>query len=162
MRISDWQKRKIVLMAEYFDRLGFLYTIYFEKFKDHRDFWKEMISQCIKNSEWIKASLLKIEEGGYYYDSKRFNIESIKSSLGYLNNVIEKQSNSEIKLRESLSTALGFETGIISLKFCEIIKTDIPAFENCVKELNRENKRTLEKTKQLIQSLRNSGEYSAA
>jgi hypothetical protein len=135
MSISDWQKRKLELMAEYFDRLGFLYTIYFEKFKDHRDFWKKMISKSIKNSEWIKSSLNKIEDGVYYYDSKRFNIESIKKSLEYLDKIIKKQSNSDIKLMEALSTALGFETGIISLKFYEIIKTDILAFKECMKEL---------------------------
>ena len=160
MKISEWQKRKIELMAEYFDFLGFLYLIYYEKFPEYRALWEEMINHAINNAEWLKASIKKIEENDYYYDLSRFKIESIKSGLGYLKDIIDKHSDSDVTLKEALSTSLGFENGIIALKFTEIVKAKDPEFSNCINDLKNENKKFMKKLNKEINSLYKNSEYS--
>ncbi len=152
MTISDWQKKKLQLLAEYFDYIGYLYTIYLENFSEFKDFWMELILMNVMYSDWIESMGKKIEDDEYYYEIRRFNIESINTSLGYLKTVIEKHKNSHVRLREALSTALGFETGMISLKFYEIIKPKNSKGEELVTKIKENKQESIKMIKDIIKN----------
>lgn len=153
MTISDWQKRKLQLLAEYFDYVGYLYTIYLENFLQFKDFWMELILMNVMYSDWIESMGKKIEDDEYYYEIRRFNIESINNSLGYLKKVIKKHKYSNVSLREALSTALGFETGMISLKFYEIIKPNNSKGKELVTKIKENKQESIKKIKEIIKNL---------
>jgi len=121
MVLSNWQKQKINLMADYQESLSELYTYYSVKFPAHQDFWLDLALPKLRYADWLRLCLSKIEAGAYRYNMMRFAVETVRSGLGYLKAQTRNIWHADISHADALAMALSIETGLISSRFYEIV-----------------------------------------
>lgn len=121
MLLSNWQKQKINLLADYQDSLSELYTYYSVKFPDYQDFWLDLALPKLRYADWLRLCLSKIEAGAYRYNMMRFTVESVKSGLDYLKAQVRNIWHVDISHSDALAMALSIESGLISSRFYEIV-----------------------------------------
>ncbi|MBN1196378.1 MAG: hypothetical protein JXA62_03140 [Candidatus Aminicenantes bacterium] len=121
MVLSNWQKQKINLMADYQESLSELYTYFSVKFPAHQDFWLDLALPKLRYADWLRLCLSKIEAGAYRYNMMRFTVETVRSGLDYLKAQIRNIWHVDISHADALGMALSIETGLISSRFYEIV-----------------------------------------
>lgn len=121
MKLSSWQKQKIVTLADYQDALVFLYTLYSEKFPAYQKFWLDLALTNLRYSDWLRSCERKITEGIYHYNMMRFTNESVLTGLDYLQVLIRNARSLDFSQNEAVALAFAIESGFIASKFYEIV-----------------------------------------
>ncbi|HUU05160.1 MAG TPA: hypothetical protein VMZ49_04680 [Patescibacteria group bacterium] len=141
MELSAFQISKIELIAEYEMAVMELYWVYSEKFPEHRTFWIDMADDERKNMEWIRSSIEQIKGGKIDYNRDRFNIEAIRTSMGFIKAQIKETLDQPVSLQTALANASGIEDSMAKKKFYEIIKDDNPEAKALYQKLLAENQK---------------------
>lgn len=156
MIISSWQVKKIELLAEYMDTLGHLYTIYSEKFPEYQDFWLNLALDNIKYADWIHSVNYYILNDTYKYNMMRFYIESVITGLRYLKTNIINAENKNVYMNEAVALSIGLESGVIALKFFEIVDQNSEELRILFNEFRSEKRENLKKLQKYSYEFKNS------
>lgn len=154
MELSAFQISKIELIAEYEMAIMELYWVYSEKFPEHRTFWIDMADDERKNMEWIRSTIEQIKCGKIDYNRDRFNIEAIRTSMGFIQAQIKETLDKPVSLQTALANAAGIEDSLAKKKFYEIIKEDNPEAKALYQKFLAENQRHRDKLNQYRQKLK--------
>lgn len=148
MELSAFQVSKIDLIADYEAAVMELYWVYSEKFTDHKDFWIDMADDERRNVEWVHSTIELIKAGKVDYNRERFNIEAVRTALGFIKAQIRETLDKPVSLQAALAYAAGIEDSMTKKKFYEMIKDDNPEARAMCQKLAAENQKHREKLNQ--------------
>lgn len=161
MKLSSWQKQKLIALADYQDTLAFLYTVFSERLPAFQTFWLDMAVPKLKYADWIRSCSRKIEEGVYQYNMLRFKIESVMSGLDYLQASIRNARSGKVTQRDAVALAMALESGIITSRFYEIVDVGDIELLKLVEEFKSERIKGLGKLRN-FSALRNVAQSQSA
>lgn len=145
MELSAFQVSKIELIADYVAAVMELYWVYSEKFTEHKDFWIDMADDERKNVEWVRSTIELIKNGKVDYNRERFNIEAVRTALGFIKAQIREALDQPVSLQAALAYAAGIEDSMTKKKFYEMIKEDNPEARTIFQKMAAENQKHREK-----------------
>lgn len=148
MELSAFQVSKIDLIADYEAAVMELYWVYSEKFPDHKDFWIDMADDERRNVEWVHSTIELIKAGKVDYNRERFNIEAVRTALGFIKTQIRETLDKPVSLQAALAYAAGIEDSMTKKKFYEMIKDDNPEARAMCQKLAAENQKHRDKLNQ--------------
>ncbi len=148
MELSAFQVSKIELIADYEAAVMELYWVYSEKFPEHKDFWIDMADDERRNVEWVRSTIELIKAGKVDYNRERFNIEAVRTALGFIKAQIRETLDKPVGLPAALAYAAGIEDSMTKKKFYEMIKDDNPEARAMCQKLAAENQKHREKLSQ--------------
>ena len=148
MELSAFQISKIELIADYEAAVMELYWVYSEKFPEHKDFWIDMADDERRNVEWVRSTIELIKAGKVDYNRERFNIEAVRTALGFIKAQIPETLDKPVSLQAALAYAAGIEDSMTKKKFYEMIKDDNPEARAMCQKLAAENQKHREKLTQ--------------
>jgi rubrerythrin len=125
-----------------------LYWVYSEKFPDHKDFWIDMADDERRNVEWVHSTIELIKAGKVDYNRERFNIEAVRTALGFIKSQIRDTLDKPVSLQAALAYATGIEDSMTKKRFYEMIKDDNPEARAICQKLAAENQKHRDKLNQ--------------
>ncbi len=139
MSLKEDQINVINLLIECEKSVAELYRIYADKFQEYSDFWMSLSKEELEHARWLMQLKEKIEEGGVYFNEKRFTEEAINKSLGYIKEQIS-EAKGELLLIKALSVAYYLEISLIENKYFEVFEGDSIELKNTLMKLSKETK----------------------
>ncbi len=124
MNLSDWQKKKIEILAQYQETIADLYALVGEKVPGYNSLLLTIAIKNLKYAEWLRSLPEKIMNGDYEYQMMRFKIESIITALNYLNGEFESIKENNVTVNSALGILMGVESSDLSAKFYEIVNEE--------------------------------------
>ena len=131
-----------------------LYWMYSEIFPEHEAFWIAMADDERKNTEWVRSTIVKINQGTIEYNRDRFNIEAIRTTLNFVKTQIRAVETEPVSLQKALGNAAGIEDSLAKKRFYEIIKEDNPEGRLLYQKFIAENQKHRERLNQFSQKNR--------
>lgn len=121
MNISDWQKQKIEILAQYQEILADIYTLLSEKIPGCNSLFLNIAIKNLKYSYWLRSVPEKILKGQYEYEMLRFKIESVTTGINYLIGQFHNIKKNNISASHAIGILKGIESGDMAKKFHEIV-----------------------------------------
>ncbi len=123
MDLSDWQRQKIEILAQYQETLADIYTLLGERIPRCESLFLNIAMKNLKYGDWIRSVPGKIVSGEYEYEMLRFKIESITTGINYLIGQFKSLSDNNISTNQAVGILKAIESGDIARKFHEIVFT---------------------------------------
>ncbi len=134
MGMEEKKGAVIETLAKHEEAIARLYGAYSEAFPDRRDFWSSLAAEEIEHAAWLRNLIPQIEKGSVYFEERRFQVEAIRTSQGYLEQLAAGVRKEKPPVMKALSEALDIERALIERGYFQVAKTDsLPlreAFEN--------------------------------
>jgi rubrerythrin len=149
MNIDEKKAAVIELLASHEEAIARLYGTYSEAYPDMKDFWSGLAAEEIEHATWLRNLISKIEEGSVYFDERRFQIQAIKTSQNYLEELkaqVQKEKPPAIK---ALSAALDIEKALIERGYFSVAETDSPSLKQTFENLAKSTTEHIEKVQEV-------------
>ena len=97
-----------------------LYEAYASRFPLRERFWKEIAEDEQRHSTWLEH--VRSDEGlkKWFLSARKFKVEAVKSSIGYVENQIARARKGEVSAVESLSISKDLEYALLENHFCHM------------------------------------------
>ncbi len=114
-----------------------LYKIYSQRCPEYSKFWDHISKDEEEHASWLRSLAALVKNGILEFDSTRFRLKAIETSLSYVYELQEKAKNSNPDMVKFLSTAIDLENSIIEKKFYTVIADEDPDFRKTFSELSK-------------------------
>ena len=151
MEISNWQKKKIEVMADYQEAIADLYALFSAKIPEFQYQFLSMAMKNINYANWLRSVPDRIGDGYYRYGMMRFRIEPVMNGLEYIRKQFEGIESRQISPNQALGILNSIESGDIALKFYEIVHREA----ECDGDLDKTQKKFRDEKRESLQVLRN-------
>ena len=101
-----------------------IYTLFSERFPEHRDFWAEMAREELQHADMIRSLLPDVKDGTVRLDSKGLDETSIGMFRDYLKASLARAKEQDIQLKDAFETALAIEHDLIERRFFDLFEVD--------------------------------------
>jgi rubrerythrin len=147
MSIDEKKAEVIEMLASHEEAIARLYVAYSEAYPDMKDFWSGLAAEEVEHATWLRNLIPQIEEGSVYFDERRFQIQAIKTSQNYLEELkasVQKEKPPAIK---ALSAALDIEKALIERGYFRVAQTDSPGLKQTFENLAKSTTTHIEKVR---------------
>lgn len=143
--------RIIYLLAEHKKSVSHLYNNYSIKFPD-RPYWKDLAAAKERNYQTIQTIYFDTKNQTIPFDESVFRSIAIKTSLDWVNRLIEEYIKHS--LINALSYALDLEQAKIEQRYFDVFKTQSPEIQQILPVLIQEAQQHLELLRQELEKER--------
>jgi hypothetical protein len=141
------------LFAENEQKVSLLYSIYSNKKKADRDFWRDLSEQEIGHSKIIIRARRKLKKRGKLIEEKKYSRQIIDYVSRFIDEEIKKANQKKIFSNDAFESALRLEQSMIENKCFEIFSPKYKEIASIMKRLNRD---TTKHSKLLLKKLKKS------
>ena len=138
--VTDDINQIIYLLAEHKKGVSHLYSNYAVKFPEHA-YWKNLAETKQKNQQIVQSIYFDTKEGNTDIDGQIFRSIAIKTSLDWVNRLIEEYVRHS--LINALSYALDLEQAKIEQRYFDIFKTVSPKIQEIIPGLAAESQQNI-------------------
>ncbi|MCK5682464.1 hypothetical protein KAJ27_00020 [bacterium] len=103
-----------------------LYKTYSDLCPEFSNFWSHLSEDEEVHASWVRSLGVLAKNGILRFDSSRFNIKPIETSIEYVNDVRIKAPERKPDIILFLSIALDLENSIIEKNFYKVVSNDEP------------------------------------
>jgi rubrerythrin len=112
----------IELLIEHEETIAKLYDAYANRFPSHATFWSTLAFEEKDHAKMLRKLMEERQNNNAVYDSTKYDSESIKTSLEYIAEQLNRVENEDLNLINALSVALNIEKAVIDGKVFEAFK----------------------------------------
>jgi len=149
--IIDDINRVIYLLAEHKKSVSHLYSNYAVKFPDH-PYWHELAKSKEKHQQVIQSIYFDAKDKNLAIDESVFRSIAIKTSLDWVNRLIEEYVKHT--LINALSYALDLEQAKIEQRYFDIFKTGSPGIQQILPGLAQESQQHIDLLRRELRKIR--------
>jgi hypothetical protein len=124
------------LLAEHELALARLYEAYARAEVESGEFWSQLAEEEKEHARWIGELKRAVEEDAVGFDRGRFSVESVKTSLGYVEEEVARAEAGARSLVEALSKAMDLENALIERRFFEVFDGDAEPVRRVLRRLS--------------------------
>jgi hypothetical protein len=128
----------IELLAKNEEHIKQLYTVYANRFPEHRAFWNEMAFAEFTHATWIRKLANEITKNCIKINPGRFHRAAIETTISYVKNQIANAGSADITPNKAVSIAADIENSMLEKKFFEIYDNDCQELKNTLEYLKLE------------------------
>lgn len=127
----------IELLVEHEEAIGRLYEAYAANFPAFKTFWSTLSFEEKDHAKKIRALIEERKLGHVTFDSTKYDPESIKTSIAYVDQQLSGLKTEEVPLIKAFSVALDIEKSIIDGKVFEAFKGHTQKTRELIRELTK-------------------------
>jgi hypothetical protein len=114
----------IELLAQHEEALARLYEAYVDALPERRDLWTTMAADEAAHSRWIRDLASAVSEGSLAVGPGRYSLQSLRSSLEFVNGQVTHALSGGVSAVEALSVARDLESALIERNFYDVVEAD--------------------------------------
>lgn len=111
-------------MRQHEQMIARLYQTYAERFEAYSDFWNELSGAELRHARCLEKLQSLLKENPDIIIVQRFSIDAIKSSIRYINELIELTKKPEFEPINAFSLAMKLEEALLEKKYFEVLVGD--------------------------------------
>jgi rubrerythrin len=125
----------IELLVKHEEAIGKLYEACATKFPEFKTFWSTLAYEETDHAKKIRELIEERKLGHVTFDSTKYDVKSIETSLNYVAQQLKKVETGEISLITAFSIALDIEKAIIDGKVFEAFKGQTQKTRELIRDL---------------------------
>ena len=118
-----------------------LYEVFAARFPKYESFWKILVSDEQKHSDWIEAFRVGSTVAGSMQGEIPFKPQAIQSSTGYVEQQTQKAREGGFRLIQALSIAKDLENALIERLFSKLSRSDSREVRSIIADLTDETEK---------------------
>lgn len=138
-------------LADHEKALSRLYKKFSERFHRTRDLWVELSKDEEMHGQWIQKMRSLYQQGKLQINPNRITMVSVRTSIQFIEEQIEKVETGEVTEAKALATASNLESAMIDERYFRMFSFTDARFDKVNEKLEKAtemHKRKLEKASQ--------------
>lgn len=124
-------------LAEHEEAISELYDAYCRRFEKYKTFWATLSFEEADHAKKLRVLIEEKKAGNVAYDSTKYDLKIIKTSIDYIAQQIKRLETEEVTLTNALSVALNIEKAIIDGKVFEAFKGYTQKTRQIIRDLTK-------------------------
>ncbi len=123
--MNDLSNHEIVnLLIEHEAAIASLYTAMSLGLPEMKDFWGRLIREEKAHAEVLRMLQRRLEAGGVFLNTRKFNEAAIRSSIDYIQRQVAKIATEGITKLRALALALNVEQAMLENELFRVFESD--------------------------------------
>jgi hypothetical protein len=119
------QNKDIVnLLIEHEEALALLFSKFREAIPEMEEFWERLMQDECAHAEVLRMLLKTLESGRTSLNKRKFNSVAVRTTIGYIEQLIATVHTSQITSIRALSLAFDSESSSLERDFFEVFESD--------------------------------------
>jgi hypothetical protein len=137
-------------MQDHEKAIACLYQAYSERFEEYADFWSDLAKEERKHAACFSNLRSQLQENPDIVIVERFSTDAIKSSIKYVNELIERAADPEFELINAFSLAVKLEEALLEKKFFDVLDGETQEIKDTLLLLSTETERHFQTLKSTL------------